>query len=266
MSDNNSNGLGGGGSISDSWVDLSGQLGTTTPPLIAATVTPRSPATPPFGGEHDYLRMLREAQRESNRSSNKVSPISSALMSLSSTPKRASPIHSPKSPPNSPNPELASHPLAEELRGVYINKVKDTNHVTHVTHTSNTGVTPSDIVWDWTSRPNIHPKEWRLPASTRSRKSSSNSSNSTSANAANAGNAATAANAANAVSAANTNKLSFRNAKVGKKSLFSKEVMYTLVITNILSLLLGTGIGLWLSKRGVEHSCGCCGELIEIAL
>lgn len=239
MSDNN------GGSISgrnDSWVDLSGQCGTTTPPLIAASsVTPRSPATPPFGGEHDYLRMLREAQRESNRSSTKVSPISSALMSLSSTPKRASPIHSPKSPPNSPNPELATHPFAEELKGVYINKVgKDTT--TNTVVPVHSGVTASDIVWDWTSRPNIHPKEWRMPsvssaAGSRSRKASSSSS-----------------------------KLSFRNAKVGKKSLFSKEVMYTLVITNILSLLLGTGIGLWLSKRGVDHSCGCCSELIEIAL
>ena len=81
--------------VADSWVDLSSQMGTTTPPLIAASsLTPRSPATPPFGGENDYLRMLREAQRESNRSSNKVSPISSALMSLTGTPKRASPIDS----------------------------------------------------------------------------------------------------------------------------------------------------------------------------
>merc|ERR1719370_1516609 len=130
----------------------------TTPPLIAASsLTPRSPATPPFGGENDYLRMLREAQRESNRSSTKVSPISSALMSLSSTPKRASPIHSPKSPPNSPNPELATHPFAEELKGVYINKVGKDN-TTNTAVPVHSGVTASDIVWDWTSRPNIHPK------------------------------------------------------------------------------------------------------------
>lgn len=218
----------------DSWVDLSGQMGTTTPPLIAASsLTPRSPATPPFGGENDYLRMLREAQRESNRSSTKVSPISSALMSLTGTPKRASPIDSPKSPPNSPNPELALHPLAEELRGVYINKFKDSS-----TQHSGGGVTPSDIVWDWTSRPNIPQKEWRLPSSARSRKSSGSS------------------------------KVSFgKNVKeeCGKKSIFSKEVMYTLVITNLLSLLLGTGIGIWLSRRSVE-SCGCCGDLIDLAL
>ena len=39
-----------------------------------------------FEGEHDYLRMLREAQRESNRSSSKVSPISSAFISVKTTP------------------------------------------------------------------------------------------------------------------------------------------------------------------------------------
>lgn len=58
----------------------------------------------------------------------------------------------PKSPPNSPNPELALHPLANELRGVYINKVKDSS----TQHPG--GVTASDIVWDWTSRPNIPQK------------------------------------------------------------------------------------------------------------
>ena len=90
----------------DSWVDLSGPMGTTTPPLIG-TVTPpfttiHNPSTSssrrvtpvPFGGEHDYLRMLREAQRESNRSSTKVSPISSALISLSTTPKKTTPCSS----------------------------------------------------------------------------------------------------------------------------------------------------------------------------
>jgi len=221
----------------DSWVDLSGQMGMTTPPLIAASsLTPRSPATPPFGGENDYLRMLREAQRESNRSSNKVSPISSALMSLTGTPKRISPIDSPKSPPNSPNPELCMYPLAEELKGVYINKFKDSS-------TQNSGVTASDIVWDWTSRPNIQQKEWRLPSSARSRKSSGSSK----------------------VSFEKNVKEEANKEDGPKKSLFSKEVMYTLVITNLISLLLGTGIGLWLSRRSVEN-CGCCGDLIEIPL
>jgi BCL2/adenovirus E1B protein-interacting protein 3 len=34
-----------------------------------------------------------------------------------------------------------------------------------------------------------------------------------------------------------------RNAKVGRDSLFSKEVLYTLFLTNILSILLGAGVG-----------------------
>lgn len=247
--------------ISDSWVDLSGQLGTTTPPLSLGTLTPpfvtmsqhtsRRVTPVPFGGEHDYLRMLREAQRESNRSSTKVSPISSALMSLSTTPKRNSPSSSPKSPPNSPNCELATFP--EELRGVYVNLIKTepvgihgyscsgtssgngVRSVSPMSHTSNNGVTPSDIVWDWTSRPNIQ-KEWTISSNTcRSRKNSESS------------------------------KLSKKNGKIKKKSLFSQEVLYTLVLTNLISFLIGTGIGIWLSKRGVDQ-CGCCGEMIEIAI
>jgi len=40
-----------------------------------------------------------------------------------------------------------------------------------------------------------------------------------------------------------------RSTKCPGKSLFSKEVMYTLFVSNFLSLLIGAGIGLWLSKR-----------------
>ena len=36
---------------------------------------------------------------------------------------------------------------------------------------------------------------------------------------------------------------SIRFAKVGGTSVFSRQVLYTVVITNLLSLLLGTGIG-----------------------
>lgn len=36
---------------------------------------------------------------------------------------------------------------------------------------------------------------------------------------------------------------SMRLARVGEKSLFSKEVLYSLVITNVLSILIGAGIG-----------------------
>ena len=77
----------------------------------------------------------------------------------------------PKSPPNSPNCELAT--FTEELRGVYINRMKtdpvgihgySTNggngpsSTSPVSNSSANGVTASDIVWDWTSRPNIPPK------------------------------------------------------------------------------------------------------------
>lgn len=36
---------------------------------------------------------------------------------------------------------------------------------------------------------------------------------------------------------------SMRLARVGERSLFSKEVLYSLVLTNVLSILLGAGIG-----------------------
>ena len=69
--------------------------------------------------------MLKEAQREySARSSARVSPISSAMMSLSST-CRNTPSTSPKSPPNSPNVELADFKdLKEQLKreGIFINR------------------------------------------------------------------------------------------------------------------------------------------------
>lgn len=41
---------------------------------------------------------------------------------------------------------------------------------------------------------------------------------------------------------------SMRLARVGERSLFSKEVLYSLVITNVLSILLGAGIG-WVQLR-----------------
>ena len=74
----------------------------------------------------------------------------------------------PKSPPNSPNCELAT--FTEELRGVYVNRIKTDPVGIHgysssatngsgstppLSNASSNGVTASDIVWDWTSRPNI---------------------------------------------------------------------------------------------------------------
>ena len=49
-------------------------------------------------------------------------------------------LYSPKSPPNSPNPELAT--LVDELKDVYINRMAASNE-------------ESDLVFDWSSRPNI---------------------------------------------------------------------------------------------------------------
>ena len=85
----------------------------------------------------------------------------------------------PKSPPNSPNCELAT--FTEELRGVYVNRIKTDPAAIHqysagsgtnggyvpssaspISHSSGNGVTPSDIVWDWTSRPNIPKYDYRL--------------------------------------------------------------------------------------------------------
>lgn len=57
----------------------------------------------------DYLRLLREAQRESNQSSARVSLAGS---------RRDSPRGSPKSPPNSP---VQGTPLNLEWQSYYLN-------------------------------------------------------------------------------------------------------------------------------------------------
>jgi hypothetical protein len=125
-----------------SWVDLSRDSGLSTPPV------PPSPgrATPvPTGQDQDYLRMLREAQREfSARSSHRVSPVTSAIMSVSST-CRNTPSASPKSPPNSPNVELGDFKeFKEQLRqqGVFINREPEPR---------------AEAGQDWTSRSSILP-------------------------------------------------------------------------------------------------------------
>lgn len=171
--------------LGESWVELSTHGTTTAPCTSPDRVTPL-----PFTSGEEYLRLLREAQRESNQSS--------ARVSLSSSRR-----DSPKSPPNSPNTELVD----DEFKGVYINySYKD-----GVVNVENN----SDWIWDWSSRPDqAPPKDWKFKHPKRK-------------------------------------TYSIRHAKVGKNSLFSKEVLYTLFITNVISLLLGTGVGLWLSRRGV---------------
>ncbi|XP_053622771.1 BCL2/adenovirus E1B 19 kDa protein-interacting protein 3 isoform X2 [Plodia interpunctella] len=82
--------------------------------------------------ENEYMRLLREAQRESRDSSVRHSRASSLK-------------GSPKSPPNSPNLEPSTE---DELKGVYINCWKDDSN---------------DWVWEWSSRPDqLPPKDWRF--------------------------------------------------------------------------------------------------------
>lgn len=166
--------------LGESWVELGPSPDRTTPL--------------PFASGEEYLRLLREAQRESNQSSARVSLASS---------HRASP----KSPPNSPNTELC---LEEDLKGVYINysnKVRNNDGELVCDDRS------TDWIWDWSSRPDqIPPKDWKFVHPRRK-------------------------------------MLSIRTARVGKVGLFSREMMYTILLTNMLSLILGTGVGVWLSRR-----------------
>lgn len=173
-------------SLSESWVELNAQ---------SSCITPERTTPLPFASSEEYLRLLKEAQRESGRSSAQLSKASSRI---------DTPRDSPKSPPNSPNTELSTD--EDHFTGVYIN-VSNKDDLIHFKTT--------DWIWDWSSRPDqVPPKDWRF----RHPKSKS---------------------------------LSMRYAKVGKNSLFSKEVMYTLFVTNIISILLGTGVGMWLSRRGI---------------
>ena len=169
--------------LGESWVDLdtrslcSSQSGGTP-----ASVTPQLTAD-------DYLRLLREAQRESNQSSARVSLAGS---------RRDSPRSSPKSPPNSP--VQGGTPLIMEWQSYYINtETKD----------------DVETLSDWSSRPDqMPPKNWSF----RNPKSDT---------------------------------LSIRYARVGDTSIFSRKGLCTLFITNLLSLLLGAGVGVWLSKSGL---------------
>lgn len=173
--------------MGESWIELSGSN-----PRTPERVTPL-----PFSSGEEYLRLLREAQRESNQSSRVVSLNSSRL---------ATPRDSPKSPPNSPNPELCNE---HDLRGVYINYWNKEGDVI--------SAKDNDWFWEeWSSRPDqLPPKGWNFEHPRRNRALG----------------------------------LSMRLARVGKNSLFSREVLYSLLITNVLSILLGAGLGIWFSKR-----------------
>ena len=197
--------------VQSSWVDLARYVKILLPCVErdiprAEVHSPHIPASPvPFHLDQDYIKMLKEAQRESStRSSARVSPLSSAMMSVSSTSKNT-PSSSPKSPPNSPNVELAYfHDLKEQLKaqGVFINREP--------------GPTMDDILknTEWHSRPNMMPpRTWR-PAQVGT--SSNNSSG--------------------------------RGSESGKKN-WNRDVIFTVISSNALSLVLGIGLGYWLFRK-----------------
>jgi len=76
----------------------------------------------------------------------------------------------------------------------------------------------SDFIWDWSSRPNIvPPKQWRIQGG-QSTKTSSNNDPS----------------------------------EAKKKSGYSTKMVFTFLLTNVLSLLIGAGVGIWIKRRIVK--------------
>ena len=75
----------------------------------------------------------------------------------------------------------------------------------------------SDFMWDWSSRPNmLPPKEWGIQRV--------------------------------------SSKPCSLNSKATKPK-YSARVVCTMVLTNVLSLIIGAGIGMWLYRRGGVASC-----------
>lgn len=85
--------------FSESWIELTNNLIQSCPDRVTPPL--------PFSSGEEYLRLLKEAQKESNPGS--------LIGSRRDSPK----VGSPKSPPNSPNTEPLTN--EEELRGVFIN-------------------------------------------------------------------------------------------------------------------------------------------------
>ncbi|XP_047522857.1 BCL2/adenovirus E1B 19 kDa protein-interacting protein 3 isoform X2 [Pieris napi] len=154
------------------------------------------------GAENEYIRLLREAQRESRDSSVRHSRASSMK-------------GSPKSPPNSPNLEPSTE---DELKGVYINCWRDESN---------------DWVWEWSSRPDqLPPKDWRFkhPVNARGPPSATSSIE---------------------VLEQQANMQQSHCLSVRRTCLFSRGAVAAVLVTNIVSLLIGAGIGIWLSKKGM---------------
>ncbi|KAM3955166.1 BCL2 interacting protein 3 isoform 2-T2 [Aphomia sociella] len=159
--------------------------------------------------ENEYIRLLREAQRESRDSSVRHSRASSLK-------------GSPKSPPNSPNLEPSTE---DELKGVYINCWKDDSN---------------DWVWEWSSRPDQQPpKDWRFkhPQSARGPPSATSSIE--------------VLEQQLAVPAMQQVGDDSHCLSVRRSCLFSRGALAAVLVTNLVSLLLGAGIGVWLSRKGM---------------
>lgn len=101
--------------FTESWVDVTASTYSFQSGGTPGSVTPQLPA-------EEYLRLLREAQRESNQSSARVSLAGS---------RRDSPRSSPKSPPNSP---VQGTPLIMEWQSYYMNsESKDVSYLGLIT-------------------------------------------------------------------------------------------------------------------------------------
>jgi len=174
------------------WVDLSREMSS---PLHSRRNTPV-----PFGSREDYMRMLREAQSETScRTSARVSPITSAFMSRSTSNRNSPTPRSCCSPNNSPCVEPADS--QDSLpSGIYINRLKESE-----------SAAISEFIWDWSSRPN-------LPG----------------------------------------NPLLKRTKKTSpiKEPKSRRRAMYSMILSNLLSLILGAGVGIWLYRRSAARSLG----------
>lgn len=204
----------------------------------------------PFNNGEEYLRLLREAQRESNQSSRVVSLASS---------RRDTPRDSPKSPPNSPQSELCPD---DELRNVYINywtKVSEIKYkfdfkqnnltiylyicsILYAQHRlainkrsimgigCRTGIAASMSSHQSESHNNIDKyrnmifnvvyslrREWKFERASDGDEDGEEKKKATG--------------------------YSIRLKRLGANSLFSREILYSLLVTNVLSLLLGAGFG-----------------------
>jgi len=182
-----------------SWVDLTSEVGRSTPPLTTSGhwCTLRSgPSTPPHPlGSSDYLRLLRDAQ--SVGSSVRTSPLTSALATRCST-CRNSGTTSPKSPPNSPNVELSDGDAVDVF---YVNRVEGLGRDVI-----------EDFLWDWSSLPTSTPPKWtRGTCESKSKK---------------------------------------------EEKGYSGSTVASILLSNLVSLLIGAGLGVWIYRRTIISARG----------